>query len=231
MTLMRRFLLFFAIVVAVPVVCQATIQQQRDQISVSIIIDVTPAPLAFQGHVTHDGAGIVARLTLDRAAKPFGTLRAENLAYLSSNAVAQNQGSLKVEAEVSPNPNATLLYSDIPGVEYTQTGGTTVEHTCAYTVTVHTSTSYTLDHGLFTDFAQSGGGASFAGGNVANNTYVSVPQATATPFVVYSDDGHVWAKAATGAAVTTYCVDLTITVPSTTAQGTYSSNAVYTLFY
>jgi hypothetical protein len=246
MTRLRLAVLVLGLLVAIPVVVSAGFQTQRDQIDITITINVTPAPIALRAlPSTGIGAGIVARLSLNPSERPPRAFRAENLVFELGNAVAQSQGSVKVEAEISPNPNATMLYgNNCQGNSPTtgtcsswttsQTAGTTQTYPCAYEVVVDTTvSSFTLDDGLYTNFEQSGGSGSFAGGDVANNTYVSTatPQPTATPFLVYTTDGGQWAKVETGGYMRTYCVDLTVTIPSTTAQGTYSSNAVYTLYY
>jgi hypothetical protein len=236
----RPFLIAFVCLVAIPAAVLATIQQQRSQISVTITIEVTPDPLAMQrkpaaADTSASIAGITAHLNLDAVGSPSRRrFSAEALSFSSSRMVAQSQGAVKVEAAVSPNPNGTLLVSNQPGVIIPQTAGTTVVYPCIYTVSVDTTqTSWTLDHGLFSDFAPALGGAVYPGKDVGNNTHLSsaTPRPTATPFQVFANDGGVWASVGTGAGAKTYCVDLTVYIPPTTAQGTYSSNAIYTLFY
>lgn len=225
--------LFFAILIGIPIVCLATIQQTRDQISVNITIFVTPNPLGYAPRQQLGSEAIVASSKMNPS-EPALAYHAESLSFDLSKAVAAspNQGAIKTEAEISPNPNATLLYSNSPGFSASQEAGTTVVYSCAYTVTVSTTqTSWTLDHGLFTDFAQNGGSNSFPGGDVANNSYIATPRPTATPFVVFNDDGNVWAQLGVNGGIKSYCVDLTVTIPITTPGGTYSSNAIYTLLY
>lgn len=226
---------FWALVAfaALPLVAQATIQQQRSQIGVAITINVTPAPVSMlrprPATASQTSArGIVARLVLD----PHERLRsgsAQSLAFVGPNLVAQsaNQKAVKVEAEVSPNPAGTLLYSNQTGVQINATAGTSVTVSCAYQITVHTTiTSWKLEHGVYNDFA-----SGFPGGDLKNSTYITAPGPVATPFVVYQDDGGLWAVLTTNGGAKTYCVDLTITVPVTVAQGSYTTTAVYTLFY
>ena len=234
----RPAALLFALLIGIPAVCLGTIQQQRAQIAVNITIDVTANPL---GYLRHGGSAsfgrVVAKMSLDRS-EPASSYRAESLSFDASDAVAQvtsppNQGAIKTEAEISPNPTGTLLYSNSPGVVYTQEAGTTVVYPCAYTVSVSTTkTDWSLDHGLFTDMELQGGpgSAAWSGHNIANNSYLATPKATSTPFVVYSD-GQNWTLLQANGGSKTYCVDLTVTIPITTAGGTYSSNAVYTLLY
>lgn len=204
---LRRYFLFLALVafvIAGGAQALATLQQQRSQISVNIQVNVTPAPLSYNG----PGA-------------PFPL----TVAFQSA------QSAVRVQAVVSPNPNATLLYYNNPQVVINQTAGTTVTYTCAYTVTAHKSsaTIWNLYDGLSNDFSGSG----FPGSDLDNNTYVQggTPQPAATPFVVYPDNNNSWYKRVSGTSPTTYCVDLTLTIPSSVAGGAYSTNAVYTLYF
>lgn len=228
--LVRRYFLFFCVLAALPVVASAFVSQQ-DQIAVTIVVNVTPAPVAMvpQGSKI-DGSGIVAALSI-RGHRIFEKQFAAQAIHFSPDLVAQAvptaQGAVKVQAEVSPNPNATTLYSDQNVVSINATAGTSVTVPCAYHVVVDTTKTYwQLSHGLSNDFA-----GSFPGTDLANNTHVAAPNATATPFVVYADNGGKWALIATSSGPKTYCVDLTLTVPVSVAQGAYSSNAVYTLYY
>ena len=224
----RKWFWLLVLIVAIPVIGEASIQQQRDQIGVTIIINVTPNPLGYKAPASQPGA-IVAQASLHGATPQLQrAFRAESLHFSPAvTQVAQVQRGVKVEASVAPNPLATLLYSDQSAVIVNAVAGTSTFVSCAYHVTVDsTVTLWTLKHGLTNDFA-----GSFPGGDVANNTYLSSPQPTATPFIVYNDNGGVWANAASNGGMKTYCVDLTVTVPGTTSQGTYSSDAVYTLFY
>jgi hypothetical protein len=248
----RPFLLAFAVLVAIPLVSQATIQQQRAQEQVSISINVTANPLGFvpnaqpaanvaAGAGSIAPSGIIARFTAGDEVNP-GAFHAENLHLAGDGSLlAQNQGSVLIQAKVSPNPNATLLYPNNCGGQFPQTGqcgvvslpgqeaGTTVQYPCIYSVTVDTTqTSWTLQSGLFTDWFN--GGLSFQGKNVAYSGYITAPGPTATPFIVFSD-GQTWTSFAVNGGMKTYCVNLTVTIPIATTAGTYSSNAVYTLFY
>jgi hypothetical protein len=242
---LRSYLLLLAILIAVPVVVDATIQQQRAQITVTITINVTPNPLgmnpapkAQSGPGATDTAqsqGIVADLSFHQIRSLGGnSAHAEMLQFVPGNVVAQTvnqQKAVKVEAEVSPNPLGTLLVSDQSGVTVNQTAGTTVTYSCLYHVSVTTTiTNWSLDHGLYSNFYDSGNSTSFAGSNVANNSYLSTPQPAYTPFVVYSN-GQSWALLQENAGSKTYCVSLKIAVPASASQGAYSSQATYTLLY
>lgn len=203
------------------------IQTQRDQISVYILVNVTPAPIAYEESASDD-RGIDVRMGL-RARGSSSSVDA-----LPAGMVAQSnaQHAVRVQAEVSPNPNATLLYSNTPAVSLNAVAGTTVTSpVCAYTVTVHTlaTTSWTLDDGLSNDFS----GSTFPGKDLANDTYpqTGTPLATATPFIVYPNNNNTWYAREKSSGVQTYCVTLTLTVPSTVQAGAYSTNAVYTLYY
>ena len=196
--------------------------QQRDQIAVTIIVNVTPAPrMAAYAPTATTGSKIRAAFSLDtKHAIRAGALSLDNL-------VAQNQQAVRVEASVQPNPLGTLLVSNLNSVTINATAGTTVVVPCAYTITVNTTVTYwDLYDGLFADFA-----ATFPGKDLANNTYLTSPLATATPFYVYSDDGGTWTSVETNGGTKTYCVDLTLSIPVSVSGGTYSTNAVYTLYY
>jgi hypothetical protein len=215
----------------------ATIQTLQSQIGVDIIINVTPSPMPSgtglvyvpQQAPAQSGQPVIASVALGRAVPSRGAFRAESL-HFDSTAVAQAQvqNPLLVQAEVSPNPKATLLYSS-PGssVIINQVAGTTQQWTCVFEVTIDTSKAWTLEQGLSNDLA-----SSFPGKDVANNTYLmaATPKPTATPYVVYPDDGNEWSLTGTGSAFTTYCVTLTITIPGAVTQGTYSTNAIYSLY-
>jgi hypothetical protein len=225
-------LVMLGIVLTQPV--KATIASQQAQMAVTIIVNVSPSPLAYVPH-QEPGANkpVIASLSLDRAAPPAlrRAFRAENLQFTPdlSNVVAQaqKQGSVLVQAEVTPNPKATILTNNAPGstVILNQYQGATVAWPCVFTVTVDMTTAWSLEQGLTSDFT-----TSFPGKDLANNTYVSTPLPTATPYVVYADDSSEWSLLGTGTGKTTYCVTLTLTIPASTPAGAYVTNAIYTLF-
>ncbi len=242
----RPFVFVFLALVAIPMIVEATIQQQRGQIFVNIEIDVTPAPLAMNAAPAKSAFNtIVTRATLTEV-KHVRSFSAEALSFVPGSLVAQTAGqqkSVRVDAEISPNPNATLLTSNNcqgsqpqPGscnhVAIPVTAGQTTTVICAYQISVTTTqTSWTLDHGLFTNWESLAGAVAFPGGDVKNSTYYASPGPAYTPFVVFTSDGGVWASVGTGSLSKTYCVNLEITVPATVAQGSYYSNATYTLLY
>ncbi len=195
----------------------ATLVQQRDQIAVTILVNVTPAPMGYRAPSQSD-EGIVARMRMRQRG--------------SDDWVAQvKQQPVRVEAAVTPNPQATLLYSDQPFTSITTTAGTTTTVPCAFHVTVHTASAYwILKHGLSNDFSD-GAADTFTGTALANNTYLATPKPAPTPYIVYADDGGNWATLDTNKYIQTYCVDLSVSVPATVPGGTYSSNAVYTVYY
>lgn len=214
---------------------KATIATQQAQMSVTIIVNVTPSPLAYVPH-QEPGAGnmpVIASISLDRAAPPAlqRAFRAENLKFApdTSNMIAQAQvqHGVLVQAEVTPNPKATILTNNAPGstVILNQTVGTTQQWPCVFTVTVDMITAWSLEQGITSDFA-----SGFPGKDLANNSYVSTPRPTATPYVVYADDGSEWSLLGSGSAKTTYCVTLTLTIPTGVSGGAYVTNAIYTLF-
>ena len=252
---MRVAAIVFAILVALPTIGDATIQSLRKNIGVVITLIVTNpilgrAPGVSPALVARGDApaGIKVKLLLNEREAPQA-YHAEQLQFVDGNLVAQtNQKAIRVEAEVSPNPNATELYQSCSGssppppatvsgdcspggVTIPVTTGVTTTVTCAYAVSVNTTQAlWTIYHGLFTDF-EAAGTVAFPGGDVKNSTYAAVPKPAFTPFVVYSDDGGVWAQIGTGSQSKTYCVDLQILVPNTVLSGTYSSTATYSLYY
>jgi hypothetical protein len=237
----RRFaLIAFALIILLPIAVEA-LQSQRAQLGITIIINVTPNPL---GYVQAPGAsqvgGIIAKARLRGApAKIERTFEAQQLHFtpLSTGRMVAvgPQHSLRVEAEVTPNPTATLLTTDAGGstVTLSAEAGVPTVFSCVYHVTVQTTVSgWQLKHGLSNDFSNAGG-QSFVGGSVANNSYVTpgTPMPTATPFVVYQTNGGTWAVLQVNSATKTYCVDLTVNMPIATPQGQFASNAIYTLYY
>lgn len=231
----RFALIAFAVLVCTPTLVQA-LQTQRSQIGVTIVINVTtPVPVA-RVSTPPQAQTLVAKATLRGApASIERRFEAEQLHFTGAPEIlAQNvQRGVKVEASIAPNPTATLLYSDQTSVVLTAPAGSATVFPCAYNVYVHTTiTSWSLDHGLSTDF-NNGAGSTFLGKYLGNNSHITTatPRPTATPFTVYADNGGTWNLLQTNAGIQTYCVDLTVNVPAATPQGTYSSNAVYTLFY
>lgn len=226
---LKKFFLAFLVLAVFPVVAQAIIVQQRDQIAVTIVVNVTPNPVGYRAG-PGGAAGIVGTLSLHGSGMQKMRFQAEALHFApgASQVAAGNQAPLKVEANVSPNPLATLLYSDQNQVTVNATaGGAAVKIACAYHVTVSTAQTYwQLKDGLYSDFS-----SGFSGASLSRVSYVSVPASSPTPFPVYADNGGVWAALDTNQLSKTYCVDLSLTVPGTVPGGTYSSNAVYTLYY
>jgi hypothetical protein len=225
--LLLTALIVCAIVLAAGQKGRATfVQTQRTQISVYILVNVTPAPLAYVPPSQQKtaplslGMQLRARGSSDRVDVPNIDLR---------NKVADAQSAVRVQAEVSPNPNATLLYTNNSAVTFTGVAGSTLRQTCAYTITADTAiTSWTVYEGLSNDFS----GTAFPGKDLANNTYLQTgtPNPAPTAFIVYPDNNNQWSVMAKSGGTRTYCVDLQLTIPST-ASGTYSTNAVYTMFY
>jgi len=231
-----------ALVLAQPV--KATISTQQAQIGFTIIVNVTPSPMPSSTGLVYvpeqapamEGRPSIGAISARRLTPSLARgFQAEDLQFEGGStlvAQAQVQHSVLVQAEVTPNPKATILYTDVGGnsgssVTLNQTAGTTVQYACAFTVTVDMTTTWVLDQGISSDFA-----TGFPGKDLANDTYKNsaTPLPTSTPYVVYADDGSVWSQMATGTTESTYCVTLTLTVPGTTSEGTYSTNAIYTLF-
>jgi len=227
-----------ALVLAQPV--KATIQTQQAQILLNISVQVEGTPAV--GYVPHQGpaqnATPAIASALERAMPSLQrAFNAEGLHFDGDAstlvAQAQVQHSVLVQAEVTPNPKGTILVSNVPDVTITAAPGQTVKVTppCSLTVTVNMASAWSLEEGTATDLTSSTG-ATFPGTALANDTYKNsaTPLPTSTPYIVYSTDGHVWSGLGSGTTITTYCVDLTVTVPASAADGTYSTYAVYTLF-
>lgn len=191
------------------------IQTQRAQTAVNIIINVTPGPY---GYVPAQNSAIAG-------AHRDGRGGGDGFKIIAQASV---QHAVPVQANVTPNPTATLFVITPNSATLSATaGGPSVTVTCAFTVKIMTSISlWTVDQGLSNDFSPS-----FNGANLWNNTYVSVPNPTSTPYIVYPDNNNAWSIMAKSGGTQTYCVDLTVTVPVTVLSGVYTTNAVYTLFY
>jgi hypothetical protein len=227
--------LVLALVYARP--AQALLQTLQTQVGVTILVDVvapTPTPVAYvpQRAPVEGEQPVIADVSLKRMLPGQRAFRAEAIQFTGNTwtiAQAQVQHSLLVQSEVTPNPKATLLYTNNPSVgPYTITSGTTQVEKCAFEVVVDAAKAWTLDEGISQDFS-----AAFPGKDVGNNTYLSAatPKPTATPYIVYADDGNAWSTLSTGGiGMTTYCVDLTITVPAAVTAGPYTTNAVYTIY-
>ncbi|HEV3155169.1 MAG TPA: hypothetical protein VGZ02_15275 [Candidatus Baltobacteraceae bacterium] len=233
---LRRYcvvLAFAAFVVAGGSEALATLQQQRDQIAVNVLVNVTPAPVGYNGAGPRIALGMTMRARGSAIFDAFQTsdqtpIRIGGRTHLAFQTA---QSALRVQAMVSPNPNATLLYYNNPQVVINQQAGTTASYSCAYTITVDKTISpaWNLYDGLSNDFS----GMSFPGKDLANNTYLqgAHPNPTATPFIVYPDNNNNWYKRASATTAATYCIDLTLTIPSSVPGGAYSTNAVYTIYF
>jgi len=231
-----RWLFVCVLALAAAIVCvgpgqSAFLQTQRDQIAVFILVNVTPAPVAYRHTAMPQARMTVATNMLRRARGSSDLVDVPNF-DIGANTVAQAQSAVRVQANVTPNPNATLLYSNVPAVTINQTAGTTATTpVCVYTVTVHPSatTSWTLDDGLSGNFMTT----AWPGKDLSNRTYLQsgTPQPAATPFVVYASNNNTWNPKEKSTGVQTYCVTLTLTIPATVPGGAYSTNAIYTLYY
>lgn len=235
MTLLQRLALGvtavagFMLLVCAPTI--ATLQSQRAQITVTVVVNVTPNPLAYTGTVPAPsgvGAPISARFALRARGSEAAvdSVSGQTLKDFVSQVTVSSQHALKVQAQVTPNPQGTMLVSNLQSVAVSGTAGTTVTQSCLYTVTVSTTqSSWTLDDGLSANLA-----SGFPGNDLSNNTYLQggTPKPAATPFIVYPT---AWTAVASSNLSKTYCVDLSVTIPAAVTGGTYSTNAVYTLYY
>lgn len=198
-------------------------QSQRAQIAIALLINVTGVGRA---PIPAPAVPVVADVSL-RAKGSAPSVDSVGGNSTSTLVAQQTQSAVKVEAEVSPNPAATLLYSNNAAVVMNGNAGTTISQSCAYQVTVHSNIiSWTLRDGLSGN--PTSASTSFPGPDVAHNDYQATPKPTSSPFIVYPS---AWANVVTASNVQTYCVDLSVTIPLSTPTGAYSTNAVYTLYW
>jgi len=195
---------------------------QRAQRSVYILVNVTPGPY---GYVNPNDLFDTKKIARGSA------MYTDVVNPPGAEVVAANQGSLRVEAHVTPDPTATLLYANTNAISMSGTAGTTVTQTCAYTVTVQTAvTSWQLKTGLASDFA-----SGFAGGNLYFRFYDTpggTPPASYTQFTVYPTTGqNAWQPMTSAGGTHTYCIDLNLNIPLNVHSGAYGTNAVYTLYW
>lgn len=219
MNLRQKLFLLAGLLCALPVAAQAAFQQPRLQTVVNIQINVTN-PLG--------------RLPVPMESPlPYIIGRAESLHFSGSQVIAQAQKAVRVEAEVSPNPNATTLYTDQTSIIINATAGQPITLTCPFKVFVNYSTAaWNLRDDLYTDFIGSAGG-SMPGGTLQRDYYITPGSPVNAPvaFNVYSDNGGNWTSIESSTGSKVYCVNLALTVPTSVYTGTYSSNAIYTLYY
>lgn len=232
-SLIAAGLMMLALVLAQPV--KATIQSEQAQLLLNVSVQVVGTPV---GYVPHQASGqMTIASTLRRAAPSIQrAFNAEGIHFEGDSSLvaqAQVQHSVLVQAEVTPNPKGTILVSNVPNVAMTAAPGQTVTTTsspCALTVSVNMSSAWSLEEGAAT--AMTSGTSTFPNTALANNTFLNsgTPRPAATPYIVYASDGNVWSGLASGSTITTYCVVLSIAVPATAVDGTYSTTVVYTLY-
>ncbi len=188
----------------------AFIQVQRTQAAIYILVNVAPAPLARRPDpraIAYEGA-------------PFDV------------AQVQKQKGIPVQANVIANPYGNLLTTSTNTLVYSQTAGTTVLYPCAYHVKVTTAiASWTLYTGLSNDFDPS-----FNGNDLSWVDYPGAPPTPpATPvfqiFRVYPDNNNAWQADRRGSGNYDECVDLSLAIPASVPGGSYSSNAIYSIYY
>lgn len=195
---------------------------QRAQRYVYILVNVTPGPYGYV-----DPNQLFDARKIGRGSAQFTDV----LPSQPSEVVAANQASVKVEARVTPDPTATLLYTNNSAVSMSGTAGTSVSQTCAFTITVQTAiTAWQLKTGLANDFA-----SNFAGGNLYFKFYDTpsgTPPASFTQFTVYPTTGqNAWQPMTSAGGTHTYCIDLNVSIPLNVHSGAYGTNAVYTLYW
>ena len=190
-------------------------QSLRAQRGITLIINANP--VAFLDLLPSRGIGMA-------------TAGAASLA--SATTIAANQGSAKVNANVIADPNANLLVLNKTTYSLTQTAGTTVVYSCAFTfqIGVSSTIAWTLDDGLASDF---GGGLTASA--VAFTAYPTPGSPPASPiwtnYINYYTNNNSWQVTAHATGPTTDCIDLKVALPSSLPAGQYSATAVYSLYY
>ena len=193
---------------------------------------------AFQSLKVQRAISLVITVQAPVAFAPFGLpgigIGSAAFASLPQSApvlVAGTQGSAKVNANVVADPNAGLLALNKTTYGMTQTSGTTVTYSCAFTFQVGepSTTSWSVDDGLASDF-----GSGFPAADVAWTTYSSPGPAPASPtwtnYINYYTNNNTWQLTAHAYGSLTNCVDLRVAVPAGLAPGQYSATAVYSLY-
>jgi hypothetical protein len=236
-----RFLLC-AIVVAASFALFAdkasAISTQQAQRMIYILVNVTPGPYGYvpPNELLSPNAGRFGRGSSSFVdALPPAT---------STQVVGATQGAMRVEASVTPDPTASILYTNTTTVTLNaQAGGASAIVPCAFTVGLKAArTPWTLKSGLASDFSN-GSGATFPGTDLFFDTYGAAdppgpaPGPATGPWTAYtvytSASGNNSWYTLGSSSVTPYkwCVDLKLTVPVNVISGVYSTNAVYTLYY
>jgi hypothetical protein len=215
MTALRRWaagcLVAFALAsAAVRPVDAAFIQSLKTQAAIYIDINVLPAPIVRRPDpraLAYDGVHYDVVQT-------------------------QKQKGIPVQANVIANPYGNLLTTSTNAIAYTQTAGTTVVYTCAYHVKVTSAINqWTLYTGLSNDFD-----VSFNGNTLSWVDYPGTPPSppltpTFQKFVVYPDNNNAWQSDRRGTQTYDECVDLTLAIPASVPGGSYSTNAIYSIYY
>jgi len=185
------------------------VQLQRAQTAVYVLVNVAPNPLAVRPDpraIAYDGPHFdVAQTT--------------------------KQHGVPVQANVIANATGTLLTTDTNNITINQMAGTSAIYPCSYHVRVKTAvTSWSLTTGLSNDFD-----TNFNGNTMAWSDYLTptapVPSPTPKNFIVYGDNNNAWQADRRGSVNFDECVDLTLSIPTPVPGGSYSTNAVYSLYY
>lgn len=204
------------------------IQTQRAQRYITITINVTPGPYGYRVPLQAGGREIALAHRFGRGASgDEGAIPQVHAASPRLIAQASVQHAVPVEANVTPDPTATLFQGTPNNATINVTAGQSATVACAYQIIVTTAiTVWTVDVGLSNNFS-----TAFNGTNLAHNSYLSTPRPTSTPFSVYPDNNNAWSIMDKNGGNKTYCVDLTVNVPITVLGGVYTTTAVYTLYY
>jgi len=179
----------------------------RAQTAIYILINVSPSPFAV---------------------RPDPRMLAYDGAHFDVAQVSK-QGAIPVQANVIANPTGNLLTTSTNTVTFSQMAGTTATYPCAYHVKVTTAvTSWTLYTGLSSDFD-----ASMNGNTLSWMDYNGTPPTNPVfqNFVVYPDNNNAWQSDRRGSTTFDECVDLKFTIPIPVPGGSYSTNAIYSLYY
>jgi hypothetical protein len=185
-------------------------------------VTITPSPVAFVSP-RRAVRTAVARRQLARAVPRAG-------APVTIAQVTSAQGSAKVNVTTKADPTGAYLKVAPNNVFETASYGTNT-YTCAFKINAYFTYPWNVSDWVY-------GSVSGAGGVFPAFDYPTVSdlawsvQGVSTKFTPYANAGSPGEPAFNAAAGVSksLCVDLRLTVPSTVAAGTYSTNIQYNLY-
>ncbi len=235
---MKKLAFFVLVVVAVlvtgrqAVAIQATLATKN--ISVTIIVTPSPTPMAY---APVNGAGTA----IARQSMPVMPNVASMLAYdpfSLGDMVAQTtppQGSVKVQFTVKPDPS--YQYFHLTPVNTTMNAGYgSNTFTCVYMVFGKYATAWQINDWAYGSNT-SGGTAGFNQFPMYNTPTSSdlswLAEGVTSTFAIFSNAGAPGQLTFSGTAGQTrnVCIDLSVTVPSNVAAGTYNATISYRMIH